>query len=65
MPETESHEYEQKAVIGAVESETIVGAKDCRRVCVIILGCDDVNLDHISTSAFFVALTRARAHRSR
>lgn len=39
---------------------TIVGAKGLSADPVIVLGCDGVNLEWISRSAFFVALTRAR-----
>jgi superfamily I DNA/RNA helicase len=56
----ESFDFEQKAVISAVELNTIVGVKGLSADHVIVLGCDEVNLQHISSSAFFVALTRAR-----
>ena len=60
-PDTESLDLEQKEVVGAVDITTIVGAKGLSADHVVVLGCDDVNLAKISRSAFFVALTRARA----
>ena len=44
----------------AVEMLTIVGSKGLSAKHVIVLGCDDVNLNYTSRLAFFVALTRAR-----
>jgi superfamily I DNA/RNA helicase len=58
--DVESFDLEQKDVVSAVEVTTIVGAKGLSADHVIILGCDDVNLDRVTGCAFFVALTRAR-----
>jgi superfamily I DNA and RNA helicase len=57
--ETES-QFEQRDVISAVALNSIVGAKGLSADHVIVIGCDQVSLDRISSSAFFVALTRAR-----
>jgi superfamily I DNA/RNA helicase len=43
-----------------VELLSIVGAKGLSAKHVIVLGCDDVNLDRTTPLAFYVALTRAR-----
>jgi superfamily I DNA/RNA helicase len=43
-----------------VELLTIVGAKGLSAKHVMVLGCDDVNLDRTTQLAFYVALTRAR-----
>jgi superfamily I DNA/RNA helicase len=51
---------EGREIVGAAELETIMGAKGLSADHVIVIGCDDVNLGHVSRSAFFVALTRAR-----
>jgi superfamily I DNA/RNA helicase len=59
-PEAESVDIEQKAAISAVELNTIVGAKGLSADHVIVLGCDETNLAYVTSSAFFVALTRAR-----
>jgi hypothetical protein len=58
--ETESFDFEQKEAISSVELSTIVGAKGLSADHVIVLGCDETSLAHVTTSAFFVALTRAR-----
>jgi superfamily I DNA/RNA helicase len=58
--ETESFDFEQKEAISAVELTTIVRAKGLSADHVIVLGCDETSLAHVTTSAFFVALTRAR-----
>jgi len=58
--DVESFDLEQKEAVSAVEVTTIVGAKGLSADHVIVLGCDDVNLDRVSACAFFVALTRAR-----
>jgi len=58
--EIESFDFEQKEAISAVERSTIVGAKGLSADHVIVLGCDETSLAHVTTSAFFVALTRAR-----
>lgn len=55
---------EQQEVEGhvarAVELMTIVGSKGLSADHVIILGCDDVSMKHISPKAFYVGMTRAR-----
>jgi superfamily I DNA/RNA helicase len=43
-----------------VELMTMVGAKGLSAHHVIVIGCDDVNMKHVTPLAFFVALTRAR-----
>ncbi len=43
-----------------VELLSIVGAKGLSAKHVMVLGCDDVNLDRTTQLAFYVALTRAR-----
>jgi superfamily I DNA/RNA helicase len=53
-------EFEQNEITGAIDLTTIVGAKGLTADHVIVLGCDDVNLERVSRSAFLVALTRAR-----
>jgi hypothetical protein len=58
--EIESFDFDQKEAISAVELSTIVGAKGLSADHVIVLGCDETSLAHVTTSAFFVALTRAR-----
>lgn len=47
-------------IVTSVDVTTIVGAKGLSADHVIVLGCDEVNLDRVTHSAFFVALTRAR-----
>jgi hypothetical protein len=44
----------------AIEMLTLVGSKGLSARHVIIIGCDDVNLNYTTRLAFFVALTRAR-----
>jgi superfamily I DNA/RNA helicase len=39
---------------------TILGAKGLSADHVIVLGCDETSLAHVTTSAVFVALSRAR-----
>ena len=43
-----------------VELLTLVGSKGLSARHVIVLGCDNVNLNYMSRLAFFVAMTRAR-----
>ena len=43
-----------------VELLTMVGAKGLSAQHVVIIGCDDVNMQYVSSLTFFVALTRAR-----
>lgn len=50
----------ERGVNSAVELTTIVGSKGLSADHVIVLGCDNVNLAHVTRNAFFVALTRAR-----
>lgn len=59
-PDAETSVLGQSDIVTAVDIRTIVGAKGLSADHVIVLGCDEVNLDPISRSAFFVALTRAR-----
>ncbi len=46
--------------LSPVEMMSIVGSKGLSAQHVIIIGCDDVNLDRTSRLAFFVGMTRAR-----
>lgn len=50
----------ERAVDSAVQLTTIVGSKGLSADHVIVLGCDNANLAHITRNVFFVALTRAR-----
>lgn len=50
----------ERGVDSAVQLTTIVGSKGLSAEHVIVLGCDNANLAHITRNAFFVALTRAR-----
>ena len=59
-PDDESVEFEQTDIVSAVQIVTIVGAKGLSADHVILLGCDDCNLQYTTPNAFFVALTRAR-----
>lgn len=47
-------------ILAPVELLSIVGAKGLSADHVIMLGFDDVNMSHLSTNAFYVAMTRAR-----
>jgi len=53
-------QFEQSDKVAAVEFTSIVGAKGLSADHVLVLGCDDSNLQRTSRNAFFVALTRAR-----
>ena len=46
--------------LAPVELMTIVKSKGLSAKHVIVLGCDDVNMQRLSPLAFYVALTRAR-----
>jgi len=48
------------ARLSAAEQMTIVSSKGLTAEHVIVLGCDDVNMNYVTKNAFFVALTRAR-----
>ncbi len=59
--DNEAEEAIQTAgVLAPVEMMSIVGSKGLSAHHVIIIGCDDVNLEKTSHLAFFVGLTRAR-----
>ena len=51
---------ETAGLSAAIEMLTLVGSKGLSAQHVIIIGCDDVNLNYTARLAFFVALTRAR-----
>jgi superfamily I DNA/RNA helicase len=59
-PEEDSPRLGQAEVVSAVQLETIVGAKGMSADHVLVLGCDETNMSHVTRNAFFVALTRAR-----
>jgi hypothetical protein len=59
-PEEDPSRLGQVEIVGAVQLETIVGAKGMSADHVLVLGCDETNMNHITRNAFFVALTRAR-----
>jgi hypothetical protein len=50
----------ERGVTSAVQLTTIVGSKGLSADHVIVLGCDNATLAHVTRNAFFVALTRAR-----
>jgi hypothetical protein len=54
-------EIETAGSSAAIEMLTLVGSKGLSAQHVIIIGCDNVNLNYTSRLAFFVALTRARS----
>jgi AAA domain/UvrD-like helicase C-terminal domain len=56
----EGPSLEQSGGGAAVDFVSIVGSKGLSADHVIVLGCDSVNLGHVTRSAFFVAMTRAR-----
>jgi superfamily I DNA/RNA helicase len=51
---------ETAGIASPVDMLTLVGAKGLSAKHVIVMGCDDVNMNHTSALTFFVALTRAR-----
>ncbi len=58
----EEADIDEKEVkrMSAIELMTIVSSKGLTADHVFVLGFDDVNMKHISTNAFYVAITRAR-----
>jgi superfamily I DNA/RNA helicase len=59
-PDDETPEFGQSQSVTPVQVVTIVGAKGLSADHVVVLGCDDVNLQRTTRNAFFVAMTRAR-----
>ena len=61
-PENEGTELEEIAVkkMGSIELMSIVGSKGLSADHVIIIGFDNVNMQHVTKNAFYVAATRAR-----
>jgi len=58
--EDDGLDLQQAGATTAVQLTTIVGSKGLSADHVVVLGCDNTNLEHVSRSAFFVALTRAK-----
>ena len=51
---------ETAGALSPVEMLTMVGSKGLSSQHVIVIGCDDVNMNNVSRLTFFVAMTRAR-----
>jgi superfamily I DNA/RNA helicase len=59
--DVEDEEAVETADLGPpVQAMSVVGSKGLSAHHVIVIGCDDLNMGHVTPLAFFVAMTRAR-----